>query len=204
MKHNIFSILMVVCIVISCLTSILQLKQNQNLKRANLSLTDSINELNNLSLNLADGILTAYKYARHEQLKTTILEDESYNKIDIRNILNDSTKIIFRFGSANCLSCVKHFCSILHKYSDDKNQQIVYIADYLVRKRLLFYKEYLDIDKPIYFTDRLIGDVDNENRPYVFTLDSMLFVGHLYFPVYGETLISDEYIRNVFQKIEED
>lgn len=202
MKHNIYFILMTVCIIISCATILSQAKQNQDLKRTNISLKDSINELNNLALNLADGISTAYKHAHHEQLRNTTIEDEFQNKIDIRNILNDSTKIIFRFGATNCLSCVKHFCSILHRYGVDKERQIIFIADELVRKRLLFYKEYLNIDNPIYFTNRLIENIDNENRPYVFTLDPMLSMRHLYFPVYRETLISNEYIINILQKIE--
>ncbi|WP_077155535.1 hypothetical protein [Bacteroides bouchesdurhonensis] len=169
-------------------------------RKENIQLKDSILKLEKKNLNMAENIQLSYTYNNTDQMQDLVVKDESFNSIRISKLLKDAPIIVFRISRNNCYSCVEFLNNIL--MAEISNNKILYVTDYSNSREVKFFKEMFCIDGPIYMIDELDENMDMENRPYVFLLDSNLLRRFLFFPINREKKMTLQYLNYVKMYIE--
>ena len=121
----------------------------------------------------------------------------------ISEFLNGEEKLVFKFSTSNCSTCVQSGFSTLRKLMRNlSSDQLLVIADRSNRREVRALANSLDLDFPIYMAEKgAFGDMLlNENVPFVFVLGSDLRMKDLFIPMKELPDYTDMYYRIVWKK----
>lgn len=156
-----------------------------------------------LALSLLSGNMKMHYVYADRKLEDISLQDESREEKKISEFLNGEEKLVFKFSTSNCSTCVQSGFSTLRKLMRNlSSDQLLVIADRSNRREVRALANSLDLDFPIYMAEKgAFGDMLlNENVPFVFVLGSDLRMKDLFIPMKELPDYTDMYYRIVWKK----
>jgi len=130
----------------------------------------------------------------------TIFLDSLSNAIQLKDLVEDSPKLVFRFTSLNCDKCYKEVLSVIAKQSKEHNDcdLILIVSFNHVNNLRLILRDY-NLRVPFFLTTSasLINEVDSINYPYFFTLEQDGKVSKIFFVNYETPELTNQYLTNI-------
>jgi hypothetical protein len=133
--------------------------------------------------------------------RNIVLTDENENYIKFNQLTKEKPKLIFKYSALNCNDCVDEQIVLLKKAAKKiGSENIVIITDYGTPRELTQFIRMNQISFKIYNLRNLkLTTIDN-NLPYYFILDESYSLKLLFFPLKGDTLITQQYFNKINEK----
>ncbi|MGY4383400.1 hypothetical protein ACVWYN_000419 [Pedobacter sp. UYP24] len=123
---------------------------------------------------------------------------------DISSLLKTGDKLVLRYSSLNCWSCVEDCLNVIRSETllgnIDRQSVLIFTSDYNQRDFMLFHKKYLT-DYSIYHLSSKIGlKMEMLNYPFLFIIDTNRVIKETYMPVKHKHIALKAYLSRVSKK----
>ena len=132
---------------------------------------------------LVRDLLEGYKSQARYIPPDTRLTDSEGKEVLLSEVIQDDTKVIFRFSKMHCGLCVDAMLPELKKISKELgSDKIVLLAAHYDTRNLQIFKKMNELDNPIFNIDTLQLTAESIFNPYVFVLDNDYHTKQLFIP----------------------
>ena len=132
-------------------------------------------EVQKQMLTLLSGNMKMHYVYSESQLPDMTLLDKDRNAIKLSALLNGEDKVVFKFSSTNCSSCIQHsFSSVRKLMGKLAKDKLIIIADNSNRRELQALVNSLSLSLPVYLTEDTVFHyiLEKENVPFFFVIVS--------------------------------
>lgn len=192
----------ILLLLVSILLSINSIRQKRMLSEKVCALSDVEQEKRSL-LDLVYGNMKMhYAYAEFH-FQDFILLDKERNKVKFSTIIGSSAKVIYKFSSSNCSSCIQSgLASIQKLIRKIPENQLIIVADGSTRRELQALSNSLHLNYPIYLTEDGAFDtiLRKENIPFMFVVGPDMQMKDLFIPMKELPEYSEMYYHTIWRK----
>lgn len=194
----------IIALVLFCLNISLMLilmkerKQYHKLIQSNNVEKSLITQLKNKQEILFLNISLMFEYQSQKIDNKIILIDKSNNKINLYNILNKKPKLVFKFSTQNCNSCVDEqlgLLKILSRKIDSSN--IIILGDFESPRALAQFNSMNMLEIKSYILQNNYFTSIDRSLPYYFILNENFSLESLFIPIKGDTSLTYNYFDKV-------
>lgn len=160
-------------------------------------------EVQKQMLTLLSGNMKMHYVYSESQLPDMTLLDKDRNAIKLSALLNGEDKVVFKFSSTNCSSCIQHsFSSVRKLMGKLAKDKLIIIADNSNRRELQALVNSLSLSLPVYLTEDTVFHyiLEKENVPFFFVIREDLRMKDLFIPMKELPDLSDLYYRIIWKK----
>lgn len=197
---------LVISIILLLLVSILFSISNFKQKKMLAEKVDELYQVEQEKRSLLDLVYGNMKmhYAYSEfHFQDFILLDKDRNKVKFSSIIDNGTKVIYKFSSSNCSSCIQSGLTSIQKLIRKiPENHLVIIADGSTRRELQALSNSLHLDYPIYLAEEGTFDaiLKKENIPFVFIVGPDMQMKDLFIPMKELPEYSEMYYHTIWRK----
>jgi hypothetical protein len=106
--------------------------------------------------------------------------------------------LIVKYSELNCKVCIDSMISVIKEF-EKKNINVIYIADYRIKRYLYLFKRINKISNEIYRTD-FKSSIDTLNVPYVYVIENDLIQKSIYIPKKENMMEFRDYLNEITKK----
>lgn len=143
-----------------------------------------------------------YTYSEYP-LSDMKLLDKNRNEITLSKLLKGKEKVVFKFSSDNCSSCIQFgFSSIQKLMRHISEDQLIIIADNSNRREVQALVNSLNLSYPIFLAETTAFErvLKKENTPFVFVVGADLHMKDLFIPMKELPEYADMYYQTIWKK----
>ncbi len=124
------------------------------------------------------------KYDDGEPLSAEIeLFTADHNATDLQMLMQDGSKLIFRYSELHCNACVDSMVVKLREYAKEVGPEKVNIwASYRNNRDYFLFLRLNQVNMPVYNVQSTTLSLDSLEEPYMFVLSPDLHISHIYIP----------------------
>ena len=174
-------------------TCILLYIGNKNLEKESLS---QLEQMGNMRKNFLLNITNRCSFPVTKNLEVL---DMNMNMIDIKYIIGNQPKVIFRFTDQACGKCISDFIKLINNFSGKSSYNIVFLVSSKNPKYLFEFGITLNKSISIYRIDYSVLGTPYESTdiPYFFIISPDLNMSDFFIPDSNDSVLVKEYINKL-------
>jgi hypothetical protein len=201
MKKEIFFRLLILLLLMNFVLAYVIFMKNTERKLLNLKITEfqTKDKYHKLKIEYYHGVINWLQAASKIDISPSfILQNEIGDSIQISNLVNGATKLVFRYSELNCNVCIDSQMDFVKGFIEKNGyDSFIMISDYNYHKNLLQFKTFNNIQNEIYNVATLDSSLDRLNIPYYFILDKYFRPRMFFFPEKNLPADTKEYFRKI-------